>query len=383
MNRTRTGVERLLATNAFKQGSVGLITNPTGILPDGRPTWKALVQAGYRLEAIFGPEHGFRGDAQAGDEVADEVFRGIKTHSLYGVRRKPEPAMLEGIDAVLYDIQDVGCRWYTYIYTLAYMMEACEEAGTAVVVLDRPDPIDATEVEGGPVAAGHESFVGGYGLPPRYGMTIGELATYLKQQYFPSLQLEVLWMAKYARQSYFEETGLPWPLPSPNLPSVDGALLFSGTCLVEGTNLSEGRGTTRPFEVVGAPWLSGEELRDRLAGYEMPGVVFSQLFFTPTFSKHEGALCEGVLIHVTDRRAVSPVRVGLTVLYELKELSGDRFEWRRLERSGSTLPIDRLAGGPYLRELVDRGSNPEELYDRFCDGQRQFVNRRESALHYE
>ena len=382
MTHTRTGIELLLERKLYENATVGLITNPTGTLPNGKATWRALIEAGYSLKALFGPEHGFRGDAQAGDEVTDEVFRGIQTYSLYKIRWKPEPEMLENLDALLYDIQDVGCRWYTYLYTLAYAMEVCEQTGTKVVVLDRPDPIDATQVEGGPIDARYDNFVGGYGLPSRYGMTVGEFAVYLQKHYFPGLDLDVVWMEGYNRSSYFEETRLPWPLPSPNLPTVDAALLFSGTCLVEGTNLSEGRGTTRPFELIGAPWIDGEQLRDRMSDYDLAGVVFSHLFFTPTFHKQAGELCEGVLIHVTDRRAVSPVRVGLTVLYEIRRLSGDNFAWRELRDGHDQLPIDRLAGGPDLRGWIEQGAKPDELYERFTSGQGEFEEKRKPALHY-
>ena len=382
MTRTRVGAERLLDAGAYRESRVGLVTNPTGILPDGRPTWRALLEAGYRLETLFGPEHGFRGDAQDAVEVRDEEFRGIRVHSLYGARERPDPRTVVDLDCVLYDVQDVGCRYYTYLYTLAYVMDVCEQTGTRVVVLDRPDPIRADITEGNPIASEYDNFLSGYGLAPRYGMTVGEFAHYLRDNYYPNADLDVWWMSGYERSFSFPDTGLPWPLPSPNLPSVDTAFLYPGTCLLEGTNLSEGRGTTRPFELFGAPWLNAEALRDRLASCALPGVAFSELFFTPTFSKYRGELCNGILVHVTDRDALVPVRLGITLLSELAAVHSDEFAFKPLWEDESQFFLDRLAGGPLVREMISSGENADATYEAFAGNHQEFLARRSPALYY-
>lgn len=381
MSSTTLGIDRFLQSKPDKDTKIGLVTNATGITADGVPSWKALLQAECSVAALFGPEHGFRGEAQDAVEVADEEFSGIPVYSLFGARVKPTREMLEPLDVVVYDIQDVGARYYTYLYTLAYTMEACQEFATPLVVLDRPNPIGAEIVQGNRIPSEYDSFVGGYGLSPRYGMTVGEFAHYLKGEYFPSVELTVVWMEGYERTMFFEETGLPWPLPSPNLPTVDTALLYPGTCLIEGTTLSEGRGTTRPFEVVGAPWLDGEKLRESLAAYELSGVRVSSIFFTPTISKHKDTLCQGVLIHLVDPNSVDSLRVGLTVLHEAARLSGASFAWRELWE-GDGFFFDRLAGGPELRHMVERGADADDLYGAATAKQSEFETVRSRYLHY-
>ena len=381
MPALRLGVDRLLECTPDKAKQLGLVTNPTGFTSRGVPTWRALLDNGCNLAALFGPEHGFRGAAQDAVEVDDERFRGVPVYSLYGSRLRPSPRMIGPLDAVVYDIQDVGCRYYTYLYTLAYVMEACADAGREVIVLDRPDPIGADRVEGSAIESAHDSFVGGYGLAPRYGMTVGEFAEYLKGEYFPTVKLSVVWMEGYDRTSYFDRTGLPWPLPSPNLPSLDTAILYPGTCLLEGTNLSEGRGTTRPFEICGAPWFDGELLRERLAAYDLPGVVFSSIFFTPTFSKHAGTLCQGVLVHVIDRSAVDALAVGIAIVSEARRFDRSAFRWRE-SWEGDGYFFDRLAGGPTLRERIAADAPLEELHAFVTDGSARFGERRARYLHY-
>lgn len=381
MGQTRTGIERLLEAGAYRNSRIGLVTNPTGILTDGRANWRALLDAGYHLGAIFGPEHGFRGDAQDAVAVDDESFRGIRVYSLYGSREKPEKSMVGDLDCIFYDVQDVGCRYYTYVYTLAHMMDVCRETRTRVVVLDRPNPIRTDRTEGNPIDPEHESFLGAFGLAPRYGMTVGELAWYLKTHYFPDSDLDVVWMENYSPSAYFEETALPWPLPSPNLPRVDAALLYTGTCLIEGTNVSEGRGTTRPFELFGAPWIDADNFRDRLAGHELPGVACSSVRFTPSFSKYDGTPCEGVLIQVVDRDAVSPLLLGVTILSELASCYSE-FAFKPLWEDPTRAFVDRLAGGPALREMVNAAESPASIYAALTERGREFEGRRQPARHY-
>jgi uncharacterized protein YbbC (DUF1343 family) len=380
--RVVPGVDSFRQESRFRDRRIGLITNPTGMTSTGVPTWRALLEGGFRLTALFGPEHGFRGEAQDAMRVADETFHGVRVYSLYGERQRPTVEMLADVDLMVFDIQDVGCRYYTYLYTLAYSLEACAAAGKSFCVLDRPNPIGAVAVEGGPIADEAASFVGGYGLPARTGLTVGEYARYLKGQYFPHAALEVIPLEGYRRGMSFAETGLPWPAPSPNLPSVDTALVYPGTCLFEGTNLSEGRGTTRPFETIGAPWIDGERLREALAELELPGVVFSSTFFTPTFSKHKGESCQGVVLHVSDRDRFRPLRTALAMLSVLRRDCGEHFEWRP-DWEGNFSFVDRLAGGSWLRDMVDAGGALDDMYDRACQDQDRFEGLRARYLIYK
>jgi uncharacterized protein YbbC (DUF1343 family) len=377
-----TGLDRLLGEGLHRSERIGLATNPSAVTRGGAPNWKALMEAGYAISAFFGPEHGFRGDAQDGVEVADGSFLGIPSYSLYGTRDTPEPRMLDGLDCVVYDIQDVGCRYYTYLYTLANIMAACEKTGTRVVVLDRPDPIGGIEVEGAPIAPEHSSFVGGYRLPHRYGMTVGEFALYLKGEYFPGTMLEVVELKGWKRSMFFEECGLPWVSPSPNIPSIATAMVYPGTCLFEGTELSEGRGTTRPFETLGAPWIDGEALRAAMAAQKLPGVTFTRAAFTPTFSKHKGVFCEGVTLHVADRAAFRPLLAGIALLKTIRDLYPKDFAWKPTWEDAKVSFNDRLAGGPALRNMIDGGQPLEAIYAALREGEDAFRATRAKYLIY-
>lgn len=376
--RTMPGVEGFLASSRFKDIGIGLVTNPSGVTSRGVPTWRALLDAGFRLSGLFGPEHGFRGDSQDGVKIADQTFRGVPVYSLYGAHQAPTTEMARGMELMLFDIQDVGCRYYTYLYTLASCIGFCAAAGVPLCVLDRPNPIGAIAVEGGPIHPSAESFVGGYGLPARYGMTIGEYARYLRGEYYPTVELEVVELAHYRRDLTFEATGLPWVSPSPNVPSVATAVAYPGTCLFEGTSLSEGRGTTRPFETIGAPWIDGERLREALMELGLPGVAFSSTFFTPSFSKHKGESCEGVVVHVLDRAVFRPLYTALAVLWVLKRDYPEPALWD----IGGPYHLDKLAGGGYLRDMLEAGAPIEELYARACREQARFEAIRERYLIY-
>lgn len=381
-----TGVDRLIreeaGAKAEGRGRIALATNPSAVTGRGVPTWKALMDSGFSLAAFFGPEHGFRGDAQDAVEIADGSFRGIPSYSLYGARLEPEERMLKGIDLVVYDIQDVGCRYYTYLYTLANIARVCERAGLPLLVLDRPDPIGGVEVEGGPIADSAASFVGGYRLPPRYGMTVGEFARYLQGEFFPRLRLEVERLGGWDRRDFFDRAGLPWVSPSPNIPSLATALVYPGTCLFEGTNVSEGRGSTRPFETVGAPWIDGEELREDLASLALPGLVFAPAAFTPNASKHSGAFCGGVSITVTEPEKFKPLLTGLALLKTVHDKYPESFGWKATWEDSQVFFVDRLAGGPELRAWIDGGLPLEEIYARLSRGREDFLARRRLYLLY-
>lgn len=381
-----TGIDRLIreeaGAKAKGRGRIALATNPSAVTGRGVPTWKALMNSGFSLAAFFGPEHGFRGDAQDAVEIADGSFRGIPSYSLYGARLSPEDRMLEGIDLVIYDIQDVGCRYYTYLYTLANIAKACERLGVPLLVLDRPDPIGGAEVEGGPIADSASSFVGGYRLPPRYGMTVGEFARYLQGEFFPKLRLEVERIGGWDRADLFDKAGLPWVSPSPNIPSLATALVYPGTCLFEGTNVSEGRGTTRPFETVGAPWIDGEELREELAALALPGLVFAPAAFTPNASKHSGEFCGGVTITVTEPEQFKPLLTGLAILKTIHDKYREKFEWKATWEDSQVFFVDRLAGGKDLRHSLDEGRPLEGIYAEISRGREEFLARRKPYLLY-
>lgn len=377
-----TGLEKFIADNGRKGGRYALATNPSAIMADGRPAWRAFMDAGLGPVALFGPEHGFRGAAQDAVQVEDEVFRGIPSYSLFGKRFKPEPEMLRGLDAVVYDMQDVGCRYYTYLYTLAYLMEACSEQRIPLIVLDRPDPIGGDRVEGGPIDDDAWSFVGGYGLTPRYGMTVGEFASWLKGEYFPAVELEVVPLEGWTRCMQWEDTGLPWPLPSPNIPSRACASVYPGTCLIEGTWFSEGRGTTRPFEIAGAPWMDGERLRETLAALNLPGAVFSSVFFTPTISKHKGEACEGVLLNVVDKNTFDSVATGIALVRTIKELWPKEFRFRETWEDPGKYFFDSLAGNGKLRPMIDALAPLDECIAVANAGQDRFMHRRQKYLMY-
>jgi uncharacterized protein YbbC (DUF1343 family) len=261
-------------------------------------------------------------------------------------------------------------------------MEACAKVGTALIVLDRPNPIGGSKVEGSPIPKELESFVGGYGLPPRYGMTIGEFALYLQAEYYPSCRLELIEMSGWDSRPAWIETNLPWPLPSPNLPTLSCAELYPGTCLVEGTWLSEGRGTSRPFEIIGAPFIDGEALREQLAALELPGVVFISLFFSPTASKYKGELCEGVLVSLTDREALRSLDTGIALIHTINQMYPNEFRWREDWDDKELSFFDKLAGGTTLRFMITSGASLEDCLEFAHRGEKEFLKIREKYLIY-
>ncbi len=368
MAAVSTGLEVLLADQAarLRGRRVGLLAHPASVDQRLRHAVPLLHQAlGRDLRALFGPQHGLRGETQ--DNMVEwEGYRdpatGLPVHSLYGERRKPTAAMLADLDVLVIDLQDVGARYYTFVWTLLLCLEACAETGKAVLVLDRPNPLGGA-FEGNVLDPAWRSFVGLAPVPMRHGLTIGELARWLRAHFALDVDLQVVPMRGWRRDLYFEQTGLPWVLPSPNLPTAETAVVYPGACLLEGTDLSEGRGTTRPFEILGAPWLDPDELiRDRDL-QDLPGLALRPLHFLPTFQKHAGVLCGGVQVHVTDRRAFRPVLTYLALLTAVRRLWPERFAWKRppYEYEFTKLPIDILAGGPALRAAVEAGADPREV----------------------
>ena len=346
---------------------MGMIVHPASVTSELAFGVDAVRRAGLDVRALFGPQHGARGEKQdnmiESAPYADPVT-GLPVHSLYGEVRKPTPDMLAGLDAVLFDLQDVGVRVYTFVWTMALAMEACGEAGVRFVVLDRPNPIGGKR-EGPVLRPGFESFVGLHPVPLRHGATCGELARWLCAERGVACELSVLPCRGWRREATWRDTGLPWVMPSPNLPTTDSCAVYPGMVLLEGTNLSEGRGTTRPFELFGAPWLDPDALVKRLRGARLPGVVFRPCHFEPTFQKHAGKLCGGAQLHVTDPDAFAPVRTAVEVLAAARDLAPDHFEWRAppYEYEEELPPIDILWGHDGLRASLEAGADADGIME--------------------
>lgn len=305
----------------------------------------------FKLSAFFGPQHGYLGQTQ--DNMIEwrgytHPRLGIPVHSLYGEHREPTGEMLDGLDALVVDLQDIGARYYTFIWTLYLCMKACERRGITVVVLDRPNPLNGVAVEGPILDPEYRSFVGLHPLPVRHGKTIGELAEQFRREAFPDCDLRVLPMEGWRREMWFDNTGLPWVMPSPNMPTLDTAIVYPGMCLLEATNISEARGTTRPFELFGAPWIDAEDLVCTLNNQGLPGVFFRESYFQPTFHKYAGQLCGGAQIHVLDRETFLPFQTAVEILRHVRVRYAGEFEWKAppYEYEYERLPVEVLIGGP-------------------------------------
>lgn len=345
-----------------------MIVHPASATRDLRFGADAVREAGFDVRALFGPQHGARGEKQDNmieSEPYADPASGLPVHSLYGDVRKPDPGMLAGLDALLFDLQDVGARVYTFVWTMALAMEACAEAGIRFVVLDRPNPIGGSKREGPVLRPGFESFVGLHPLPLRHGLTCGEMAQWLNNERGIGCELSVYPCEGWRRDMDWAATGLPWIMPSPNLPTPASCEVYPGMVLLEGTNLSEGRGATRPFELFGAPWLDPPALTERLARADIPGVAFRACYFEPTFQKHAGVLCGGAQLHVSDRRAFQPVRTAVEVLVAARALAPADFAWREppYEYEETLPPIDVLWGHDGLRTAIDAGADADAVME--------------------
>jgi uncharacterized protein YbbC (DUF1343 family) len=376
------GMEAFIQKGLYKKSRIGLLTNQTGITSQGIPNWKALLENGYRLTSIFGPEHGFLGEAQDVIPVEDGLFLGIPVYSLFGSRTSPTEEMLQDIDVIVVDIQDIGCRYYTYIYSLACMMQLCERTGTPVVVTDRPNPLGGFEVCGNCMTEQFASFVGGYGLPNLHGLTLGEFANYLATFYFLNINLDIVPLQGYDRSRSLGDLPLPWVSPSPNMPSLETTYVYPGTCLFEGTNISEGRGTTRPFEIIGAPWIEGEKLREYLKGYQLPGVVFTSQYFTPVFSKYQGESCQGVCLHVTDTSSFLPLQTGLALLHAIHAHYPEQFQWKEDWESEGHFFIEKLLGSIVVLELFNASAPFSQILKGLLEENGEYLEKRAKILLY-
>jgi len=381
------GIEVLLRERAgdLKGKRIGLVTNMTGVDRALRSDIDLLAARGdIQLVALFGPEHGVRGDVQAGGHVdsSRDAATGLPVHSLYGEHREPTPAMLQGIDLLLFDIQDVGARFYTYPYTLANVLRAARRDGIPVWVLDRPNPVGGLKVEGPVLEPAQASFIGMFPIPVRHGMTIGELARLFNGEFGIGADLAVVPMHGWQRGDAEPGGAMPWVPPSPNMPTRDTALVYLGTALLEGTNVSEGRGTTRPFETIGAPFVDARQLADTLNALDLPGVRFRPTAFTPSFSKHEGKACGGVQVHVIDREVFQPFRTGLAVVKALHDLYPDAFRFQSDAPGATPGFFDKLAGNAWLRQAIERGDTLEAMQARWQPELRRFEAVRARYLLY-
>jgi uncharacterized protein YbbC (DUF1343 family) len=380
MSRPRIGLDRLPERADLLRGRrVGLLCH--GASFDSRLRHAAdVVRATGRLAALFGPEHGVRGAAAAGDELGDarDESSGVPVFSLYGERLEPTAAQLDRIDLLVVDLQDVGARFFTYYVTMVHCLRACARAGKAVLVLDRPNPRGGEDVDGPRLLPELASMVGLPGLPIQHGLTIGELARYFARQEGLDLELTVLEMTGWRRSMRWARTGLPWTPPSPGVPTLDTVAVYPGTCLFEATLASEGRGTTRPFEWIGAPGVPAERLAAEASD---PGAHFQPVWFTPTASKHQGAVCGGVMVRVADRRRHRPLRAALSLLGTARRLFPEPFAWRPPASDGSWW-IDRLTGSDAVRGAVEAGVPAAEIAASWRAELRAFREERRPALLY-
>jgi len=390
--RVRTGLDvwEQEQFRALRGLRVGAIVNPTSVDGRFRHVADLLDSApGVTLAALFGPEHGVRGEVQymeAVDEARDPRT-GVPMYSLYGSTvdsLRPRPEWLDGLDAVVFDIQDVGSRYYTYVYTMALAMEACAKAGVRFVVLDRPNPLGGERVEGNLVEPGFRSFVGLYPLPNRHGMTVGELARLLNAEERFGCDLAVVPCLGWSRKMRWADTGLAFVPPSPNMPTPDTAQVYPGMCLLEGTNLSEGRGTCRPFEQFGAPYLDAADIVSALERHRLPGLALRPVHFVPTWDKHRGAGCSGAFLHVTDPEVFASVRTGLAVVAEARKRGGREFQWRAeaYEFVTDVPAFDLLCGSARVRVAMEQGAEFEDVAALLDGAEAAFLERRRPHLLY-
>ena len=382
------GSERLLASPRLNGLRVGVLANLASIDHGYTHIVDRLSQSSRcTLAAIFGPQHGYQSNLQ--DNMietphAKDKRRDVPIFSLYSETREPTPEMLSLIDVLVIDLQDVGARIYTFIYTMANCLRAAARAGIPVIVCDRPNPIGGAEIEGMSLEPGYESFVGQFRMPMRHGMTVAELARLFNEHHGIGAELEVVPMQGWSREMFFDATDVPWIMPSPNMPTLETAVVYPGTVLLEGTMLSEGRGTTRPFELIGAPGLDGEALAEALNGAGVEGAYFRAVNFEPTFQKHAGTDCGGCQIHVTDREAFAPVKAGVAVIRACYGGAPEAFAWRDppYEYEHDKMPIDILAGSPALRQQIEEQVPLEDIVVSWRVGVAEFAELRKPYLLY-
>ncbi len=382
------GSDRLFDSGALKGRRIGVVANPASV--DAALVHvvdRAAAAPGVTLAAVFGPQHGFKADLQDNmieSPHARDAARRVMVHSLYSETREPTAEMLAGLDALVIDLQDVGARIYTFVYTMANCLRAAARHGVPVYVCDRPNPIGGVAVEGPMLEPGYESFVGMFPIPMRHGMTIGELARLFNEAFGLGAKLEVVPLGGWRREMYWDQTGLPWVMPSPNMPTLDTAIVYPGAVLFEGTQMSEGRGTTRPFELLGMPGIEAEALAAGLNGLGVEGAFFRPVVFEPTFHKHAGQSCGGCQTHVTDRSRFRPVLAAVAAMGAFHRAARDRFAWREppYEYVHDRMPIDILAGSGRLRQAVEADVPAREIAAEWLAGVEVFGAIRDRFLLY-
>jgi len=382
------GSERLIASSRLKGLRVGILANPASVDHDYRHVVDRLAEASaFKLAAIFGPQHGFRSDLQDNMIETPHVIdprRNVPIFSLYSETREPTKEMLDLIDVLVIDLQDVGARIYTFIYTMANCLRAAARTGLPVIVCDRPNPIGGVQVEGPMLEPGFESFVGQFPIPMRHGMTVAELAKLFNEHHGIRAPLEIVPMEGWSRELYFDDIEIPWVMPSPNMPTLETAIVYPGTVLFEGTMMSEGRGTTRPFELIGAPWLDDAAFAARMNQVGLDGVRFREAVFEPTFQKHAKEACGGCQIHVTSRWDFEPVKAGVALMREAYGMNPEDFKWREppYEYEHDKMPIDILAGSTALREQIEQQMPLEDIAASWRQGVKDFEDARKPFLIY-
>ena len=386
----KLGVERLLTekTSLLRGARVGLVCNQASVDHGFRHVADLFHQhPDIKLTTLFGPQHGIRGDVQDNMvETAHATDRktGLPIYSLYSETREPTEEMLRDVDIIVVDLQGVGCRIYTFVYTMVNCMRAAKKFGKKVIACDRPNPIGGTQVAGNVLDPAFASFVGQFPIPTRSGMTDGELGRMFNDEFGIDCEFECVPMSGWSRELWYDDTDGPWVLPSPNMPTLDAAAVFPGTVHLEGTQMSEGRGTTRPFELVGAPYINAEEFADALSSYKLPGVYFRSCVFVPTFQKHGGHACGGVQIHVIDRQAFEPVITGVAIVKTAFDMYGESFRWKDppYEYEYDRNPFDLIAGTSALREAIERGDSLKKIEDSWHEPLGEFKAKREKYLLY-
>jgi uncharacterized protein YbbC (DUF1343 family) len=389
-SRTRLGVEVLLdeKIDLIRGQRIALVGNQASVLPDLRHVVDVFADRDeFTLTTLFGPQHGIRGDVQDNmieTEHSTDPRTGLPVYSLYSETREPTEAMLADVDTIVFDMQDVGCRIYTFAYTMANCMRAAKKFGKRVVVCDRPNPIGGVAVEGSVTEKEFTSFVGQFEIPTRHGMTLGELAKLFNEHFGIGCELEVVKMDGWSREMWFEETRLPWILPSPNIPTVDTCVVFPATVYFEGTELSEGRGTTKPFELNGAPFIDPYKWAAALREYDFPGIAFRECYFQPTFQKWAKQTCGGVQLHVTDRETFTPVVVGIAMVKTVYDLYTNQFEWKRdvYEYEYGKNPFDVVCGTDKIRKQIEAGASLDEITMAWEPRFSEFVEVRKEFLLY-
>ncbi|MCB1024770.1 MAG: DUF1343 domain-containing protein [Acidobacteria bacterium] len=389
--KVRLGVEKLAGEriDSVKGLRVGLICNQASVDHRFRHTADVFFEhPEIDLTTLFGPQHGIRGDVQ--DNMIETAHStdsktGLPIYSLYSETREPTEQMVADLDAIVFDLQDIGGRVYTFIYTMANAMIACAKYGKKMIVCDRPNPINGTDIEGNLLEVGHESFVGQYPIPMRHGMTVGELAKLFNEEFRINCELEVVEMDSWKRDLYFDDTDLPWIIPSPNMPTVDTAIVFPGTVYFEGTQVSEGRGTTRPFEFIGAPYIDPDDYADVLQTFELTGVTFRATRFLPTFQKYHNEVCGGVFVHVTNRDIFEPVITGIAMVKTIFDMYPTKFGWKSptYEYVFDRNPFDVIAGTTKLRESFENGWTIDEIRESWRTDEKGFAKTREKYLIYD